>query len=258
LTLNLKNGLTIAVISDITLDELSDAPQNVQEIFNKIPEDNLEIIISDNESRKLADLYVLEGVVSKKYYEDALHIAISTINQVNVLASWNFKHIVNLERIRLYNAVNLKNGYSMLEIRNPREILKFSEDEEYGKNPGWQGVLVVWEILGEIDKNSKTPSIIIPTNDGTFVVPLTAVDDEKGAFAVASEGGVCARYNGNSGYFPLIKKLGVEKLVGTKLSIVEYDPELKQKIVEVKVTNSTKGGVKIGIETGDDKLIDKL
>jgi hypothetical protein len=58
-----------------------------------------------------------------------LHIAISTINKVNVLASWNFKHIVNLDKIRLYNAVNLKNGYSMLEIRTPREILKFDDDE---------------------------------------------------------------------------------------------------------------------------------
>ena len=118
------------MISDITLDELSDAPEQVQENFRKIPEDNLEILISDLESEKLADLYVVEGAVSRKFYEDALHIAISTINQVNVLASWNFKHIVNLDRIRLYNAVNLKNGYTMLEIRNPREILKFSEDEE--------------------------------------------------------------------------------------------------------------------------------
>ena len=125
-----KSGKRIAVISDITLDELSDAPDQVQENFRNIPEDNLEIVISDNESRKLADLYVLEGVVSIKFYEDALHIAISTINQVNVLASWNFKHIVNLDRIRLYNAVNLKNGYTMLEIRSPREILKFSDDEE--------------------------------------------------------------------------------------------------------------------------------
>ena len=125
-----KSGKRIAVISDITLDELSEAPERVQENFRKIPEDNLEILISDDESRKLADLYVHEGAVSKKFYEDALHIAISTINQVNVLASWNFRHIVNLDRIRLYNAVNLKNGYTMLEIRNPREILKFSDDEE--------------------------------------------------------------------------------------------------------------------------------
>ena len=125
-----KSGKRIAVISDITLDELSDAPKRVQDNFKTIPERFIEVIISDGESRNLAELYLMEGAVSGKYFEDALHIAISTINQVNVLASWNFKHIVNLDRIRLYNAVNLKNGFSMLEIRTPREILKFEEDED--------------------------------------------------------------------------------------------------------------------------------
>ena len=125
-----KSGKRIAVISDITLDELSDAPQRVQDNFNTIPDDFLEVIISESESRELANSYIDEGAVSKKYYEDALHIAISTINQVNVLASWNFKHIVNLDRIRLYNAVNLKSGFSILEIRTPREILKFDDDED--------------------------------------------------------------------------------------------------------------------------------
>lgn len=124
------SGKRIAVISDITLDELSDAPQRVQDNFNTIPESFLEVLISDSESRSLADLYLQEGAVSMKYYEDALHIAISTISQVNVLASWNFKHIVNLDKIRLYNAVNLKNGFSFLEIRTPREILKFEDDED--------------------------------------------------------------------------------------------------------------------------------
>jgi len=125
-----KSGKRIAVISDITIDELSDAPLRVQENFNTIPENFLEVIISDSESRKLADLYLQEGAVSEKYYEDALHIAISTVAQVGVLASWNFRHIVNLEKIRLYNAVNLKNGFSLLEIRSPRELLKFEEDED--------------------------------------------------------------------------------------------------------------------------------
>ena len=117
-----KSDRKMAVISDKTLDELSDAPENIQDNFKKISEKNIEILISDNDTRKLADQYILEGAVSRKYYEDALHIAIATINQVSVLASWNFQHIVNLDRIRLYNAVNLKNGYPLLEIRSPREI----------------------------------------------------------------------------------------------------------------------------------------
>jgi predicted nucleic acid-binding protein len=124
-----KSGRKIAVISDITLDELVDAPQRVQDNFASLPIEFIEMLISDSESRKLADEYLYEKAVSGKFYEDALHIAIATINKVNVLASWNFKHIVNLYRIRMYNSVNHKNGYSILEIRTPREILKFDDDE---------------------------------------------------------------------------------------------------------------------------------
>jgi hypothetical protein len=118
-----RKGKRLAVVSDITIDELSDAPLFVREILDSIPEKFMEVVLADTESRKLADLYILEKAVTKKFYEDALHISIATINQINVLSSWNFKHIVNLERIRQYNAVNLKNGYSLLEIRTPREIV---------------------------------------------------------------------------------------------------------------------------------------
>jgi len=73
---------------------------------------------------------VKEGAITQKYNEDAIHIANATINMVHALVSWNFRHIVNLERIRRYNAVNLKNGYSILEIRSPRETLKPEDKEE--------------------------------------------------------------------------------------------------------------------------------
>jgi hypothetical protein len=119
-----KTGNKLAVISDITLDELTDAPEKVRNIINTIPEEFLQIIVSDQETEALAGLYIKEGALTSRFYEDALHIAIATIYKISVLASWNFKHIVNLDRIRLYNAVNLKNGYSLLEIRSPREILK--------------------------------------------------------------------------------------------------------------------------------------
>jgi len=95
-----------------------------------MPEHTFEIFASDNESEELANKYLLDKAVTEKYYEDALHIAIATIQQVHVLASWNFKHIVNLEKIKLYNAVNLKNSYPMIEIRTPREIINFIENED--------------------------------------------------------------------------------------------------------------------------------
>ena len=63
-----------------------------------------------------------------KSYNDALHVALATLNNADVLASWNFKHIVNLDRINLYNSINLRLGYKIIEIRSPREILKIVKD----------------------------------------------------------------------------------------------------------------------------------
>jgi hypothetical protein len=59
---------------------------------------------------------------------DAQHIAIATVARVDVLVSWNFRHIVNLQRIRGYNSVNLRMGYPMIEIRTPREVLADEQD----------------------------------------------------------------------------------------------------------------------------------
>lgn len=117
-------GNKIAIISDITLDELSFSRPEVRNHLDIIPNTHKEYISSDEQAEELADMYIKEKAVTQKSHDDALHIAIATINKVDVLVSWNFKHIVNLDRIRKYNAVNLMNGYPMLEIRNPREILK--------------------------------------------------------------------------------------------------------------------------------------
>lgn len=118
-----KMGKKIAVISDVTLDEIENARQNVRDLLLLIPKDCKEYVFNDEEAEELANAYLKEGAITKKFREDALHIAIATINKVDVLVSWNFKHIVNLDRIRKYNGVNLKRGYQILEIRNPREIL---------------------------------------------------------------------------------------------------------------------------------------
>ncbi len=118
-----KTGKKTAVISDITLDELENARQEVRDLLKLIPESSKEYVLNDEEVEELAVAFLKEGAVTKKFHEDALHIAIATINKVDVLVSWNFKHIVNLDRIKKYNGVNLKHGYTILEIRNPREVL---------------------------------------------------------------------------------------------------------------------------------------
>lgn len=123
-------GDGIALISDITIDEVLDAPKNVQLILEQILKSkNRELLAANEECRELADSYIYEGAVSEKFYEDALHIAIATIHSATVLTSWNFKHIVNLSRIRKYNSVNIKKGYSLVEIRSPRDLIKEDDYE---------------------------------------------------------------------------------------------------------------------------------
>ncbi len=113
-----------AIVSDITLAELEMAPQNVRDLADKIISENAELVTAGPLDKGLAEKYLLEKIVTEKFRADALHIAIATINKVDVLASWNFKHIVNLNRIRQYNSVNLKHGHSMIEIRSPMEIVE--------------------------------------------------------------------------------------------------------------------------------------
>jgi len=113
----------IAVISEPTLRELLEAPKEVQDVVRFLPEEATEIVPITEDATKLAQSYLAAGAVPKNLFVDALHIAIATIQRVDVLVSWNFKHIVNLQRIRAYNSVNIREGYPPLEIRSPKEVL---------------------------------------------------------------------------------------------------------------------------------------
>ena len=92
-----------------------------------IPE-KFERIEFTEEASNLADGYILAGVVGKTSIEDCRHIALASIYKVDVLASWNFKHIVNLDRIKGYNSVNLRQGYAMLEIRSPKDLIDYENE----------------------------------------------------------------------------------------------------------------------------------
>lgn len=124
-----KLGKIIYVYSDLTESELIDAPLRVREYFNNLPGDNSERIKVDDDMLTLANKYIDEKVVGQTSFDDCIHIAAATINKVDILVSWNFKHIVNVYRIRGYNAINIRSGYQSLEIRSPKEIIKY-EDEK--------------------------------------------------------------------------------------------------------------------------------
>lgn len=123
----LEDREIVFVVSDVLFDELENAPSKVKHLLDNYEEDFFEKVILTEESKELADRYIAENVIGKTSLDDCRHIALATINKVDVLASWNFKHIVNLARIKGYNGVNLKNGYPMLEIRNPKELIDYGQ-----------------------------------------------------------------------------------------------------------------------------------
>ncbi len=124
----LINKEIIFVISDLLYLELINAPQKVKNLLFKYKSENFERVDLTEEAIELADTYISEKVIGKTSLEDCRYIALATIYKVNVLASWNFKHIVNLERIRGYNSVNLRLGYSVIEIRSPKDLIKYENN----------------------------------------------------------------------------------------------------------------------------------
>jgi predicted nucleic acid-binding protein len=124
----IKSGEFILLFSAVTQDELETAPEKVRNLVQSIKSEYSEFIEITDEAVELAIEYITEKVVGQTSYADCLHIALATINRADFLISWNFKHIVNVQRIRGYNSINIKNGYKQLEIRSPREFTKY-EDE---------------------------------------------------------------------------------------------------------------------------------
>lgn len=117
------------IVSEILELELYRAPDKVVDFFETLPVNLIERVELTNETRELAEKYISEKVVEKTSLADCQHIALATINKADVLVSWNFKHIVNLERIRGYNSINFREGYQMIEIRTPKEIFNYENEK---------------------------------------------------------------------------------------------------------------------------------
>ena len=124
----IQKGEFKLLFSTVTQDELNSAPENVKELVINIPAENTEFLEVIEETVDLATQYILENVVGQTSFPDCLHIALATINRADFLVSWNFKHIVNVQRIRGYNAINIKNGYRQLEIRSPRDFMIYEDN----------------------------------------------------------------------------------------------------------------------------------
>jgi len=122
-------GEFTVLVSQITFDELDSAPREVQRVLRDLPGGSVEEVPFDAEARELAGAYIDAGALEPDSIEDASHVAIATVARADLILSWNFRHIVNYERIRKFNSVNIAQGYHQIEIRSPLEVGNDDQDE---------------------------------------------------------------------------------------------------------------------------------
>jgi hypothetical protein len=116
------------VSSTVVRSELEDAPARVQAFFRKMRR-HFEIVDITDPALRLQQAYLRAGIVAEKWAADTLHVAVATVARCRLIVSWNFKHIVNFQRIPLYNGINLSQGYDAVGIYSPQEVIA---DEDQG------------------------------------------------------------------------------------------------------------------------------
>jgi len=118
-----RDGKIRLLASTLLATELDQAPEDVQAVLPDLPKEALESVAPSQEAAELRDAYLAAEVVGPKRKDDAYHVALATIARADIIVSWNFKHIVHFDKIRGFNAVNLREGYLPIEIRTPQEVV---------------------------------------------------------------------------------------------------------------------------------------
>ena len=122
-------GKFMVILSDLLEAELLRAPSQVRDFLTTLPAPQIERLQLTQAAADLADHYIAAKVVGPTSRADCQHIAMATLAKADVLVSWNFKHIVNLDRIRGYNGINYQLGHPMIEIRTPKEIISYDNSD---------------------------------------------------------------------------------------------------------------------------------
>jgi predicted nucleic acid-binding protein len=121
-------GRLAPVLSDVVAAEVEPAPSQVRALHAELLLMPAEVVAVTPEALALVAGYQQRGVLSPRYWNDMLHIALATLARVDVLVSWNFRHIVRLDKIRAFNEVNAERGLSPLSIYSPREVTFYGEE----------------------------------------------------------------------------------------------------------------------------------
>lgn len=121
-----KKGSYLVYISDVVIREIEKTSDETKKtnLLQTVRKYSLQILTFNEEADKLANIYIKEKVIPPQKIEDAQHIAISTCNQMDILLSWNFKHLANIQKQINVKIVNEKEGYFYpLTLTNPMEVI---------------------------------------------------------------------------------------------------------------------------------------
>ena len=122
-----RKGEITLLTSALLAKELADAPAAVRAVMSSLPDDVRETVVTTEEIQSLLRAYMEARVVNHESEDDALHVAIATVHRADLIVSWNFKHFVNVERIRRFNVVNLQQGFHPVDIRSPKEVIRHED-----------------------------------------------------------------------------------------------------------------------------------
>ena len=123
-----RDGRVVVLVSQVVVDELSEAPPHVRALFRSLVEESVVPVELTSDIIELRDGYVAAGIVSRRFVDDATHVAAATLARADAIVSWNFRHIVRVDKMRAYNQVNLQAGFGLLSIVSPQEV-RFDEDD---------------------------------------------------------------------------------------------------------------------------------
>lgn len=124
----IRQGKYAPYTSDFVVEELQQASEPKQSAMVKlITQYSVTVLPDDPETRRLADMYVAEEIIPEKYSTDARHIASTTVNDLDFIVSYNFRHIVKLKTITMTEIVNLRENYRKIGIYSPTEVVEYDE-----------------------------------------------------------------------------------------------------------------------------------
>jgi len=111
-------------VSEVVLREIARCPVQKRERLNGLlNQHDFDILELNKAAEELAERYIQSGIIPVKYRDDASHIAIATVNNLDAILSWNFQHIVKMKTKREVVAVNMIEGYKPIDIYTPTEVV---------------------------------------------------------------------------------------------------------------------------------------